>query len=281
MTKILLSIILIISTLHPVWAKDIEVTVYSDDSYAPYSYKKGRHAAGIYTEIMEIIFSRMKGYRVSIVPVPWKRGLKLLEEGKGFALYPPYKYPEKRPYIELYSNPIIKEKVVLVCRHGSLEKTRVNWPEDYEGLTIGLNRGFSLGGKKFWEAVHNGTINVEETENNKMNLMKLLKGRIDCYLNDHFSIMWTLNNMRKNNEVPTRVSDVIRYSTFVSNQQGYLGITGRDQGKFPFKKDFLAQFNKILQELKNDGSIDTIINNFLEENDAELILPAHPCTAGQ
>ena len=90
-------------------AEVIEVTVYADADYPPYSYQEGGKARGIYADIMQKAFSRMSGYRVTIVPVPFKRGLAYLESGKGFALYPPYYWPAERPYIKTYSVPILEE----------------------------------------------------------------------------------------------------------------------------------------------------------------------------
>ena len=69
----------------------IDVTVYGDDSYPPYSYVENGKLTGIYTAILKKVFSQMPDYNVSIHSIPWKRGLAEIEQGKIFALYPPYK----------------------------------------------------------------------------------------------------------------------------------------------------------------------------------------------
>jgi len=83
-------------------SSDIDVEIYADDSYPPYSYNEGGELKGIYTEILKKAFSRMEGYKVKINAVPWKRALSYIERGKGFAIYPPYHRVEDRPYMHTY-----------------------------------------------------------------------------------------------------------------------------------------------------------------------------------
>ena len=56
------------------FAADIDVIVYADNNYAPYSYEEGVAVKGIYSEILKSAFSRIDGYKVKIKSVPWKRG---------------------------------------------------------------------------------------------------------------------------------------------------------------------------------------------------------------
>jgi polar amino acid transport system substrate-binding protein len=177
-----------------VLADDIKVTVYADQNYPPYSYIKNGKLTGIYTNIFKAAFTKMDGYQVKIEAVPWRRGLKLLENGQGFALYPPYFYLTERPYIWPYSLPILDEKVVVYCAEDILiNDKRPNWPEDYYGLTIGNNAGFQVGGKKFIQAVKDQKINVYEAKGTN-NILMLGLGRTDCYINDRLSILWGLKN---------------------------------------------------------------------------------------
>ncbi|WP_084407453.1 substrate-binding periplasmic protein [Maridesulfovibrio bastinii] len=263
MLKYLSTFLLIIMTAVTCFAGNIKVTVYSDEAYPPYSYKEDGRPVGIYTEIMQKIFSEMHGYDITIKPMPWKRGLKYIESGKGFAIYPPYKYPDKRPYFGIYSEPILNEQVVLICRNQIHTKKRIRWPEDFEDVTIGINRGFVMGGKKFLAAKAKNRIKIDEADSNKMNIIKLLRGRIDCYLNGNLSVIWTMNKMMESGELPEDTSSRIHYSDYSTTEHGYLGITGRDNGAYPFKADFIKQFNKILKRLKADGTIKEIETEFI------------------
>jgi len=210
-----------------VFAKDINVVVYALDDYPPYSYEENGEIKGIYTEILKKAFSGMKGYKIDIKGVPWKRGLKYIELGTGFALYPPYYHPEKRPYMKPYSVPILEEKVVVFCTEKILEHPRPVWPEDYYGLTIGNNMEFKIGGDKFFKAVKEGKIKIDEADGTRQNILKLGKGRTDCYINDRLSIVWEIGRLRKSGEYKDNYAKITE-GVVVSSQNGFLGFTDRD-----------------------------------------------------
>ncbi len=42
---------------------------------------------------------------------------------------------------------------------------------------------------------------LENTPGTKNNILKLLAGRIDCYINDRISILWNVRQMKKQGKV--------------------------------------------------------------------------------
>jgi polar amino acid transport system substrate-binding protein len=171
---------LMLSCSLSVRAAEIPVTVYADAGYQPYSYadQHGK-AAGLYAEIVKVAFSRMKGYRIEIKPVPWKRGMSMLKSGTAFALYPPYMNLKDEPFTWPYSLPLFEEIVVAVCNREVVAKPRPRWPDDYVGLRIGNNAGFLVGGDKFNEAVKAGKIKLEDAADTRTNIIKLSMKRIE------------------------------------------------------------------------------------------------------
>ncbi|CAM3320695.1 substrate-binding periplasmic protein [Shewanella violacea] len=246
-------------------AEDIEVTLYADANYPPYSFTEAGELKGIYANIIKRAVSRMKGYKVTLVGVPWKRGLRLIESGKGFAIYPPYFHVEKRPYIWPYSLPILDERVMVICREDIFFRMmRLNWVEDYYGLVIGVNSGFHLGGDAFWQAAEEDKITVSEAKGNRENLLQLGLKRIDCYLNDRISILWELKKLKLSGEYDEggKHARLIEGVT-VSIEQGFLGFTNRDEGRFAYKEDFKKQFDIIIYDMRRSGEMQKIINDFL------------------
>ncbi len=238
-----------------------QVTIYCDDGYPPYAYAENGKAAGIYVTILEKAFARMPEYNVSIIPVPWKRGLGMLESGEGFAIFPPYYHPKKRPYLD-YSSPILDEVVIVIMREEvSKSMKRERWPEDFYGLTIGNNSGYQLGGDKFWEAAKQGKLKVDEAPGTESNLLKLGIGRTDCYINDRNAIRVTLSQLKKSGKYDEGGRHaVLVEGPKVSTEQGFLGITNRDNGKFAFKEDFVKKFNLEIEKMQKSGEIDSIID---------------------
>ncbi|MBJ7312250.1 ABC transporter substrate-binding protein [Rugamonas sp. CCM 8940] len=240
----------------------IAVTIYGDDGYPPYSYLENGEMKGIYTNIIHAAVKRMPEYRVSLQAIPWKRGLVKLETGEGFALYPPYLRPAERPYMD-YSDSILAEQLVVYCSQPVIERRpRKVWPDDYAGLRIGLNAGFLSGGKQFDQAVRDGQLSAVPARSSRTNLLKLMKGRIDCFLNDRSSIVWELGRIHHEGLAEAGALAVAE-TIALSAEQGYLGYTNRDAGRFPYKQDFIRKFNAVIKEMKQDGEIRNTIEHFL------------------
>lgn len=242
------------------------IVIYGDDGYPPYSYLENGELKGIYTTIIRLALKKMPEYQVELQPVPWKRGLVRLETGENFALYPPYLRPAERPWMD-YSDPILAEQLVVYCNSAvTAQRPLKNWPADYTGLRIGLNAGFLSGGKLFDQAVRDGRLRAVPARSNRHNLLKLLKGRIDCYMNDRLSIVWELGKLRHEKLVEADALEVAETAA-ISAEHGYLGVTNRDGGRFPYKQDFIHKFNAVLREMKQDGEIRSVLDQFLHPPD--------------
>ncbi|KJY84037.1 ABC transporter substrate-binding protein [Vibrio galatheae] len=239
------------------------VTVYGDDAYPPYSYLENGEQKGIYPEILRAVFAKMPDYVVTITLLPWRRGLKMLEVGEGFALFPPYYYSDKRAYISPYSDPILEEEVVVYCNPNKVASRKLSqWPDGYFGLTIGINEGYALGGDAFWAAVTQGDIFVKEAKGTKSSLINLYKNRVDCYINDRLSILWEIKLLTVQGVF--KPDWALTLATSVGGEHGYLGFGDVANEKYPFKEEFIRQFNQALHTLKQDGSIDAVLANYLE-----------------
>ncbi|GAB2842212.1 ABC transporter substrate-binding protein [Pseudoduganella ginsengisoli] len=229
------------------------VTIYVDDAYPPYSYAVNGTPLGVYPAILARIFTAMPAYKVDLQPVPWKRGLRMLEQGEGFALAPPYYRPGDRPWMD-YSAPIMLESVVMYCNDAVAARVSTpRWPDGYFGLRIGVNTGFLLGGPAFDAARRNSKLAVEEARGTDENLKKLLLGRIDCYMNDRYAIQHALLRARAENAF--QHSARVVETAVVSQEHGYLGFTRLHGERWTFRDDFIRQFNVALEELRRSGEL--------------------------
>ncbi len=231
------------------------VVVYCDSDYIPYSYEKSGRANGIYANVLKIAFSRMQGYHVTIKPINWKKGLKRIEKGEIFALYPPYYRPKKRPYMD-YTEPIIDEGFDIFSYADLAPTLGKNWPEDYKGKTIGINKGFNI--PKMNEAKHLGVKFIES--DSTTNILELASGRLDAYIHDKNAMLWQLKILRNSGKYDEDIHQELVLVANISREQGYLGFTNRDHGKFAFKKDFVQQFNSIIKQMKKDGVVQAVLD---------------------
>lgn len=197
------------------------------------------------------------------MPVPWQRGIVLLEKGAALALYPPYYRPLERPYLR-YSEPLLSEQTAVFCNAASAHGHSLkNWPDDYAGLRIGINAGFLSGGARFDAAVREGRLSVHPAHGSRSNVLKLLRGRIDCYINDRLSIQWELRHARDSGALGDAFQAPAE-TTVVGTEQGFLGYTDLAPAQFPYRKDFIDKFNGAIRAMRAAGEIDSIATHFLD-----------------
>ncbi len=238
------------------------VVIYGDDDYPPYSYVENGQLKGIYTQIVREAVQAMPQYAVQLRPVPWKRGLLMLQTGEAFALYPPYSWRSERPYVR-YSVPLLMEQLVVLCNREVLAKrTLRQWPADYGGLHIGVNAGFLLGDAKQTAALQAASIVFDTAKGTRTNLLKLMRGRIDCYVSDRLSAQWELQRIRR--ESPSGAPmQAIEETAQLATQQGHLGFTARRPATYPYRDDFIEQFNAAIVRMQTSGAIRRIVDHAL------------------
>lgn len=236
----------------------IEVVIYGDDDNPPYSYiEANSKISGIYAEIIQAVTDKMPEYKVSLKPIPWIRGLKMLETGEAFALFPPYLKSE-RTYIE-YSKALLSETISLYCSEKIMKKARTHFPEDFKGLRIGVNAGFLLT-NSFNRARIEKIFKVEESKSNETNILKILSDRIDCYAVPGLSVTHTLRDLKYRKIIPENFRMLKAYD--FEPEIGYLGFTTKGTKQFPFRNDFIKKFNQNFETLSKDGTINTIIHRY-------------------
>ncbi|WP_019612896.1 substrate-binding periplasmic protein [Psychromonas ossibalaenae] len=225
-------------------SKEIEVSIWVNESHPPYLYTENSKAKGIYIEVLTRISERMQGYRMTFKPAPWPRVKHMIETGDEFAFVPPYYHGHDWLYVWPYSLPIMYESVVVLCRKDILKAPRPSWPDDYLGLKIANNNGFDgFGGPKFRQYVREGKITLEEAKTTERNLLKLARGRADCYMSNHLSYAWEMKRLKASGRLDEDNYHQIIKGAVISTDAVYMGFTDRDKGKFPFKRDFHLKFN--------------------------------------
>lgn len=238
-----------------------QVVVLVDNGYPPYSYEKDGRAEGVYNEVLRAASQRLSDYRIDLRPVPWKRGLSELEAGRAPALSPPYYRPE-RDYMG-YSAPFWQEQLAVYCRAEIMRAPRPHWPADFLGLRFGNNAGFRPGGKAFWLAVQRGDIQLDEAPDTQGNLLKLINGRTDCYLNDKLSILYVLERLQRRGAISPEQRGELVAAASLNGEQAYVGFTKHGQQRFPYLDDFIRQLNAVLEQMKREGRIAAIVEQTL------------------
>ncbi|MDI9244602.1 hypothetical protein [Marinobacter sp. CHS3-4] len=248
------------------YANRQEVEIYVDSAYEPFSYgdEKGE-AKGVYIDILRTAFSRMEGYDVTLTPIPWKRGQRIMEQGEGIGLAPVFFHGHDWPYLYPYSLSFYTETILAICDQKVLKQPRPDWPYDYVGLRISNVAGFDgWGGQAFRQLVDEGKIQYETANGAAQNVMMLLKGRVDCIMMEENAFQ-LLTKQIYASETYYRLQDVkYEVGAVVGTDPVYIGFskTARESGDWPFLLDFMQSFDSQIYQMIKSGEIRKIFDNY-------------------
>ncbi|XOV77676.1 MAG: substrate-binding periplasmic protein [Aestuariibacter sp.] len=260
----------------------IDIVLFGDDSYVPYSYVNHDGLVGFYPSLINRVAEGLPEYRVRLAPIPWKRGLKRMENGTGLGLFPPYLFEKERPFIRPYSYPLFTEEVTVFCRSDVLQDSfNGQWPSDYYGKTISTNLGFKLFKKEMWEPFKSGDISHVEFQGTDENLFQLaVTGLADCYANDRNSITLGLKKLEQKLTEQGRehLLHPIQETTVLLQQRGYIGYSKKFRKNFPDSDRFIERFDEALEQFIASGEYRTFVTNYWQEQvyiDAGLQYTTH------
>lgn len=250
------AVLLVLSALSPVRAAPQEVILYGDDAYPPYSYLEGGVPSGVYVRILQAAFARMPEYTLTLRLLPWRRSLKMVEQGEAVGVFPPYRRPEERPYIGAYSRPLATEALVVYCAADVAQAVAgAAFPAGYAGLTFGNNAGFQVGGPEFEAMRQAGTLTVNESPGTALNLKMLLAGRVQCYINDRLAIAVTLKRLD---------ADATGFveTAVIREEPAYVGWSQSALDRVIWMPDLTQRLDTVLEAMQAEGEIDRIIGSY-------------------
>lgn len=160
-------------------------------NWPPYVFEKGDKKGFAY-DLVQRAFEE-KGYKVTIDFIPWQRLLKQVKEGKYDGGFPAY-FSEERSKIYNVSPSYLDGPLVFAkLKERKIEYTDLN---SLKPFTIGVIRGY-INEKEFDKA---DFLTKEAVNNEKQNLQKLLKKRVDLVVVDKLlgiNILKGLNKLDK------------------------------------------------------------------------------------
>ncbi|HYC05152.1 MAG TPA: transporter substrate-binding domain-containing protein [Azospirillaceae bacterium] len=228
--------------------------IVGDSAYPPYAYlDRNGEPAGVYVEILREALARLPGHPARIELIPWKRALRAVETGTATAVFPPYRWTEQRPWME-YSEPILTETLVVVCRREVPGLDVRGYPEGFAGLRFVNNLGFLGAGPGLLRMVAAGTVGMVEVPGTPEAVQRLLDGRADCTVNDRLAVEAALASL----EVGASAADKLVVAGEVSRADGHLGYRKGDAS--PAVAAFRTALDQVLRDMKREGRIDALLH---------------------
>ncbi len=151
-----------------------------------------------------------------------------------------------------YSDPILQETIAVFCQ--DIEK---KWPQQYSNAKVGMNFGFAFPPSIF-KIFRENKMQVFAFDNNEIALKYLQLKKIDCYVNDRDAVIYSNNLLR----LPP-----LKEISTLAQENSYLGFSQKFSSKYKFKDDFIKNFNTHLQKIKENGTLNSIVSDFLKKTE--------------
>ncbi len=217
-----------------------KVTLAIDD-WPPFISKDLYHN-GIICHIIKEAYAQ-EGVEVKYIIRPWKRALVKAGPGKWNGS-PLWGKSKERDNDYIYTCPIMRGKSVLFYRKG----LKFDWENvsDLKGYMIGTTIGYIFG-DEFEKAAKDGTITIDTAPTDLLNMMKLLKKRIDIFVCD-LDVGYQLLN---DNFSPDEVRQIEHNDKPLTVDDYFILFSKKD----PANKQLVELFNKGYKKLEESGKI--------------------------
>jgi polar amino acid transport system substrate-binding protein len=220
--------------------------------YPPYQYEENGQIKGMVVEIVKEVFRRMQ-QPVNIRLMPWARSIKMIETGTADAIFTTYKTAEREVFAD-YSKVVLMPQTVALF---VLKDADIKFDGDLQKLasySFGVVNKVSYG-DVFDNAVKNNLIKAPDTTNTgEQNIDKLLAKRFDILVSNRYGALNILKHkdaMDKVRELTPEVQAIPSYIAF-SKKRNLDSVR--------------EKFDKILLEIKKDGTYEKIIHEYSKGN---------------
>ena len=212
-------------------------------AFPPYYFEEQDKRTGIVKDIFAAL-AEETGDSVEYVVAPFKRALFMFESGE--IDIEPMTNPNwrKSPYMASeYSIPYTTSEEAVLFRRG--RECSVKSPDDLRGKTVGVVAGYNY--PSFAPFFSDGSIKEHRLKNEDELIKLLLAGRIDqAFMNKKFAQY----------RIKTRqLGDALVIGDVFSSKDIMIRF-------HPSKKDAIPRFNKAIQKLTKNGTIDRICDEY-------------------
>jgi len=226
-------------------AEKIVLTAMED--FPPFQYKgENEQVTGIDADIVREVCKRL-GIEVKFQPMPWKRALRMVEEGEFSGLLTALYTEERSKFLYFTKETTHIQKNVIMARKGSA--ITIKGIGDLKNKTVGVVRGFSYG-----DEFDKCQDIKKEVCNEQKDLIKILdKERIDLAMavEQPFLFLSKQLGLSGHFEVVHVVTEFPAYTVFSKK----LGDAG---------KSLAERFDKTLKEIKAEGLEQQIIDRYVK-----------------
>lgn len=244
--KFVLSVLFVCLAAGSVFAVGVDDIRFMTEELPPYNMKGDDGlATGIAVDVLAEMFKRVGSSKTAkdVEVLPWARGYKEVQSTPNTCLFSMTYTDERKPMFKWVGPMAASRTAVVALRSKGI---KVDSEADLADLSAGVIKediGDILARKA-------GMTKVQIAANNLQNIKKLNSGRIDVWVYEESVAQWQLKDMG---------FDPADYETVFALSQSHL--------YYAFHKDtdqaLIDQLQKVLDEMKADGSYQAILDRYL------------------
>ncbi len=241
---IVLIIVCFFASQTGLYAQDEMKVGFSD--MPPWKMSNDNSVEGADADIIKAIGKKLN-LKVTFKKLPFKRSLKYLKTGDADIMTSLLRKPEREEYIIFIDPPYMgKSNKVFYVPRGN--KTRISKYEDLYPLKIGTK----LGAKYFPRFDSDEKLKKEAAVSYKLNILMLLKKRIDTFIITDSSGDYLIHKMGYGDKFEKAIFG------YTKNNPVYIGLS---------KKSHMANHKSItiISNMIKSGEIDQVISNFFKK----------------
>ncbi len=222
---------------------------------APMAFIDKGEIKGIAVDVLRILQKRI-GFEANIQIMPFKRSLRALVTGEIDATAQIYKYKEREQFVIFTELPTYWAKHYVFVKKGKEFDFKSGSLQSLYGKRVGKDRGYFIS-EEFIQAVREGRIDLDEAQHTGLNLNKLLRNRIDCYISNYYIAAYSITRLGYQGRIVHLPEPLLK------KKGTYMAIS-RKSVNIKDKQGFISRMNEELKDMHDSGLIMQIINTYIE-----------------
>jgi polar amino acid transport system substrate-binding protein len=218
-----------------------DFTIAALKGWPPFSGKNLRNK-GFANDVTQTALERM-GHDAEIKVMPWARALEMTKRGK-FEVLPSVWYSDERADNLKFTDPIASNRIVFIKRQG--DDFQYTGIDSLAGKSVGIVQDYDYS-DDFLSA---DGFERQRANSLKINVRKLLGGRVDLTLGDELVAKYAINKNMPNQ------ADKIAYTEGALSEKDLHVTFSR---KLDNVDSIVADFNAELEAMREDGTYDEIL----------------------
>ena len=217
------------------------------EEFAPYNFSQDGVAAGIAVDVLMEMWQRLGVEHTAedIQVLPWARGYRMAQERPGTCLFSTT-VTDARRELFVFVEPLIDSNVsIIAARERGMQVDNV---EDLSRYQIGVVRE-DIGDQILQEGGFEGT--YVRTDSARILVRMLHGGRFDAVSYNFVTASWTMRE---------EGIDARLYEPVLTLREGHMGYACHKDTD----PELIAQLQETLDALREDGTMDAIIQRYLE-----------------